>query len=102
LRRTGALRRISRQNFAPPATPQTPAAPVDHNQLRQLIESSEAPSPGGTQRLMVSLVTYSWPGGSEDHACLGSPDRTENWPRRQAQIALERCTCDRGRCALCN
>ena len=68
-----------------------------------LLEAIDSRTHHQTDWIVRTLVRGAWPGGSEDRR---SPVAAE-WVRRSGPALLEPsffddCSCDRGRCAVCN
>ena len=61
-----------------------------------------ARSPRDTDTLMLSLARRSWPGGSADRSEPAALEWVRRWgPGRLTASPLD-CSCEQGRCAVCN
>jgi len=73
---------------------------MDLDELRQCIASSFGPRPTQARGLTFHLMAFAWPGGSQDRSDADARHR-RLW-LDQATLPLPACSCDAGRCLLCN
>ena len=74
----------------------------DRARLTEHIESIATRPSSAADRLATVLLHRAWPGGSADHSQPAALEWVRRWhPARFAPDAL-RCSCDAGRCAVCN
>jgi hypothetical protein len=76
---------------------------MEKEYLAALIESSRATDPAAGDRLLTRLIRPCWPGGPADRT---QPPAAREWIRRwgpaKPQPVVLDCSCDVGRCRLCN
>jgi hypothetical protein len=75
---------------------------MDREELRQHIDSA-APR-GGPQglRLTALILRACWPGGPADRTQRAALDWLRAWHPDAAAAELPVCSCETGRCVLCN
>lgn len=75
---------------------------MDHDEIRDQIESATMRQPSEMRRMASWLLLACWPGGHEDRAERGAVGWLRYWQPERLGITLPDCSCESGRCLVCN
>jgi hypothetical protein len=70
--------------------------------IKAHIESVSTRAESDTERLMAALLGCCWPGGVADRREPGALEWVRRWGPRRAGLVAIACSCNVGRCQLCN
>jgi hypothetical protein len=66
------------------------------------VARSDARTDAEATRLVTSMLSHSWPGGSSDRTEPGALEWIRSWGPRRIGFEMLCCTCPHQGCALCN
>ena len=75
---------------------------MDRDELRHHIDLASPFGHTDSRRLTSLIIRACWPGGPEDRTERLALDALRRWHPVQTSAELPECSCETGRCVLCN
>jgi hypothetical protein len=75
---------------------------MDESELRTHLRAADGRIPGGPHSLTARVIAWCWPGGPDDRSDRVALEWVRRWRPEKSGARLPLCSCETGRCAVCN